>query len=355
MSSPPVPSTAKPRSRYRLAILLALVVAAGAVGGTVWWSSRRGDADRQAALQAARSGDFATAEPLLKAALEHQPNDAEVVTALAKGYLESDPVRAEEYLSRWVALRPKDPEPLQARRKFHEKYRHGELAFADARRLAELDPGNLDYKQQAMAQAIAAGLFAEAEEYCRAVLEVQPKNADARVNLANVREARGDPAGAAAILDAVLEDNPRNTRAMFKRATLYDQAGQPEKAVPLFRKVLELDPRRQRTTAYQLSLALKKMGDDAEADKVMKDVRRMQDLAVFQDAIRTQPDNLDLHVRLAESLLNDGHTQDGLGLLNTVLNRDPAYRPAHQVLASYYERSGQPAKAAEHRRRAGAP
>src|SRR5439155_19425036 len=77
VSSPTVPSTAKPRSRYRLAILLALVVAAGAVGGTVWWSSRRGDAERQAALQAARSGDFATAEPLLKAALEHQPNDAE--------------------------------------------------------------------------------------------------------------------------------------------------------------------------------------------------------------------------------------------------------------------------------------
>ena len=110
---------------------------------------------------------------------------------------------------------------------------------------------------------------------------------------------------------------------------------------------------RQRTAGYQLSLALARVGQTEVAQKVLAEVRRRQDVEVFAEPVKTQPDNLDLHVRLAESLLNDGHTKDGLGLMQTVLSRAPSFPPAHRVLADYFEKQGDSARAAQHRKLAG--
>ena len=48
-------------------------------------------------------------------------------------------------------------------------------------------------------------------------------------------------------------------------------------------------------------------------------------------------------------LLRNGHDQEGLRWLSSVLQENPGHRPTHAALADYYERSGNPLLAARHR------
>jgi predicted Zn-dependent protease len=171
--------------------------------------------------------------------------------------------------------------------------------------------------------------------------------------LAALGGAPGHGPGAAAILDRLLVLQPRNTSAMLARAILADEGGEPEKAVSLLREVLRLDPQRQRTAGYRLSMALERAGRKHEAEQVLAEVRRLQDVANAAEAAKSQPENLALKVRLGESLIAQGHTQDGLRFLTEALARDAAFAPAHRALAAYYEKHGQASRAAEHRRLAG--
>jgi predicted Zn-dependent protease len=304
-------------------------------------------------LRAARAGEFARAEPLLKQALERDPDDAEVAEALARGYLAAHDPQVTVYLSRWVRLRPDDPEPLRLRMEFARKHTQREEAYADGRRLLDFEPDNQQLRRTVMNLAFSVGRFEEAELLCRECLLRQPGDTVLPVTLAEIRRARGDLPGAAAVLDSLLNDHPKLAPAMLVRATIYEESGEPGKAVPLLREVKVSDPRRRATAAYRLSIALERAGRPDEAREALAELRRLQDVDTFAEAIRTQPDNLDLRVRLAESLLTDGFTQDGLSLLGAVLARDPRFRPAHRALMAHYEKQGQPDRAAEHRRLAG--
>ena len=60
-----------------------------------------------------------------------------------------------------------------------------------------------------------------------------------------------------------------------------------------------------------------------------------------------------LHCRLGVLLLRLGRDEAGENRLLAAVQYDPGYRPAHQALADYYERTRRPDLAARHRRAAG--
>lgn len=334
-----------PRRRVFAALLL---LATGSGGVTLYWRSDIA-ADRRDALASAASGDFPAAESGLLRAYARKSEDRDVVEALARGYLQADDLKAEPYLTRWVELRPGQPEPLRARMEYYRK-RKDERALSDARRLLELDPGSAQLLRSVVSQAFSFGAFAEAETLCRDGLHRQPGDVFLRRILAETRRARGDAVEAARILDALIAESPTTTGPLLGRATLYQEAGDWEKSIPLLRTVYDQDPQQRRAAGYLLGIALDRTGKADEARKVMSEVRRLQNVEVFGDAIQNQPDNLDLPTRLGATLLADGHTQDGLGLLASVLERDPWFRPAHHALATHYEKNGDATRAAEHRR-----
>lgn len=352
--SPAAPATERRRffnKRSGVVILLVLAIA-----GAAWLLTHRDTSGREAALTNAKNGQFTTAEPALRTAFDHDPDDVEVVEALARGYSEADDIaQAAALLDRWVELKPRDIEPLRVRYAFHRKHRDLERSLADARRMLELEPGDFSLRRTAMNSAFEAGHFPESESYCRECLSSKPGDAGLRAMLANILQAKGDPKGAAAVLDDLLKEDPRNTQTLFTRALIHQELGEAEQAIPLLRDVRERDPRFRRTAGYQLSLALAQTGKLEEAQKVMVEVRRLQDVEVFNKAIESQPDNLDFQVRMAKSLLADGHEADGETMLKNVLQRDPGFRPAHRALAELYDKKGESIRAAEHRRLAGPP
>ena len=115
MSQEAKPEAAAPRGRFVRRLILTTF--ALALAGLLWfgWDRMQRRATRSRGLDLAQSGQFDQAEPLLLKALRSRPNDAEVVEALARGYPEEDHARTEEFLDRWVALRPDDPTPLLRR------------------------------------------------------------------------------------------------------------------------------------------------------------------------------------------------------------------------------------------------
>jgi tetratricopeptide (TPR) repeat protein len=359
-STPPAP--AHPLRQTRLWILLTLFLATACVVGWVVLRNTSADAPRDAAVKAANQGRFTEAEPALKAAYAKHPDDVEVVEALARGYSETEnAAEAEIYLTRWVELKPLDPNVLRLRYQFYRKIKAAEKAYADGKRLLEIEHTDSPVRRQAIAQvrrslvgqAFSLGHFEDAENLCQACLRETPADADLRATLAEIRRVRGDAAGAAAILDQLLKENPANPRAMFARGNLYLDTGEPEKAVPLLREVLKSDRSRQRTAGAQLVVALERTGQTEEAKRVAADVHKLQDVEVYGEAMKSQPENLEIRVRLAERLLADGHTDEGLANLKAVLAIDPRCRSAHLALAAHYDKQGQPEKAAEHRRLAG--
>jgi len=346
----PTPSAGPSPNRNRLLFwLFGLIVVTIIVVGAVWHFSESDK--RQAALDTCRAGSFADAEPLLKDVHARRPDDVEILDCLARGYLKSGRSdEAEPYLTRLIALRPNEPEFLLLRRDLYQSQKRREEAYADATRLLELTPGDQDLVSQLMRQAMELGDFPTAEKHCSTLLASKPSDADLRAIMAQIKRGRGDNDGAARILDELIKENSSNYRALQARGILFDELGQSEQAIPLLRRVFDNDKTRRRTCGYQLALALRKTGQTAEADKIMVEVRRLQDVELFSEAIKSQPDNLELKVRLAESLLQDGHFADGVSLLEFLLKESPLYSPAHAALATHYEKQGQAELAAKHRR-----
>jgi len=321
-------------------------------GGVVAYVVSRGD-KRADALLACKTGRFNEVEKVLNELIARHPDDLEVRECLARGYASADrPADAEPHLTKLLEAKPQDYMYLRLRMEQYGKLNQREEEYADARRLLELDPDD-KMRRKVIRLAFEVGRVDEAEKLCRAALRDEPKDRGLKLMMADIRQAQGDDKGAAEILDQLIRDDPKNYGALLSRGILYHENDRSDLAVPLLRRVFDEDPTRRRTSGTELAKALGKLGQQAEADRVLSEVRRLQDVEVFGVAVKTQPTNLDLNVRLAESLLRDGHTADGLRMLEMVLAQDPAHRGAHLALAAHYDKQGQTALAAEHRRQAG--
>jgi len=335
-------------------LTVALILLVGTGIGVYFWLFSNSSQKRADALRDCRQGKLAEAEPVLIDVLNRHPDDMEVRKALARAYtFDNRPDDALPHLSKILEEQPDNEEYLRLRMEQYGKLKQRENEYADLRRLIEIGAADDKLRKSAVGLAFSVGRFAEAAQLCEEALQVEPRDRGLRLLMANILRARGDDDGAGQLLDELIREDPKNYNALFLRGVLHDENGRPEKAVPLLWRVYYEDPTRKRTCGYQLSLALNKIGQKDEARKILEEVRRLADVSLVNENIKGQPDNLDLQVRLAETLIKDGHADDGVNLLQMVLNKEPNYVPAHLALAAHYEKEGKTDLAARHRQLAG--
>jgi len=349
--------TAARAVKWRLwAVVLSIVVLA-ALGGILGWRWIK-DGERQEALRLAERGDFSKAEPLLTRVAERHPRDAPVARALALGYLSTDRLaEAETYFGRWCAARPEDPEAYDQRIKLWVRWSRLGNAVEDARRVVELQPDNRKLRQQLPRWLMILGRFQEAESECRRFLHSWPDDPWVLLVQALLHQRQGRSAAAIPIADRLVRAYPDFPEACVLRGTLYVEAGQPDEAIPLLRRATAIQGPHRREALYELGLALEKTGQSREAERAMAEARLLLDQERFRGmADGSEGERRDytiIEVRLAEGMLEAGKTEDALRLLRKILEREPDCAAAHRLLAAYYEKEGQPERAAEHRRRAG--
>ena len=346
-----------PGTRWRVVLAVATVL----LGAGVYWQWG-GTADRrEEALRLAKEGRLVEAEPLLLAAAERDENDAEVIAALALAKLGgTDAESAERYLSRWCALRPTEARSFQLRMDLRHRVARGmvlqadrhralETALSDGRRVLELDPTNDPVRREVAWLALQVGRFFDAEVECRQCLSAAPRDGWLNYLLAKICHAQGKRADAEAAVDPVVQARPDFAEALLLRAVLYHENEQPDRAVPLLRQALALNGCPRRECLYRLGLTLAATGQPDEARKVLAEV----DLLNLTGAVANDhfPNNPAMRVQIAEAMLGVGRLTDGNAELDAVLAADPNFAPAHRAKATYYDRVGQPAQAAEHRRR----
>jgi Tfp pilus assembly protein PilF len=337
--------------------------AAVALGALVSWLALREPNPRADGLRLANQGKLAEAEPLLVRAVERDENDAEAVAALALVKLGgTDTAAAERYLSRWCELRPAEARPFQLRMDLRHRTALGmripadrvrvmETALADGRRALELHAPNDGVRREVVWLALQVGRHADAEADCRQCLAAAPSDPWLNYLLARILHARGRRAEAEAALEPVVRAQPGFADALLLRATLYHEAGRPDRAVPVLRHALEQKGCPRRDCLYRLGLALAATGQAEEARKVLAEVDLLNlNWAVTNDHF---PNNPAMRVQIAEAMLGVGRASEANAELDAVLAVAPDFAPAHRVKALFYERTGRPDRAAEHRRRAG--
>src|SRR5262249_61496034 len=106
-------------------------------------------------------------DPLLQAVLSQQPDDVEVVRALARNRMFAKQLdEAEDYLNRWIELRPDDIGARNHRIGVALERKRLSLAIADARAVLELDPTQLGLRVHLVGWLINVGEYDEAERQC---------------------------------------------------------------------------------------------------------------------------------------------------------------------------------------------
>jgi tetratricopeptide (TPR) repeat protein len=348
MSQQANPEAVPPRGRLVRRLILAAFVLG--VPGLLWfgWDRMQRRAIRSRGLDLAQSGQFDQAEPLLLKALRSRPNDAEVVEALARGYLQDDHARTEEFLDRWVALRPDDATPLLRRMAFHASRQEYHKALADAERVLHLQPDEETARRSLPNYAFGAGEYHKAEHACRKELRHNPSDRAVRRMLAQTLRSLERHDEAIKVLEVMLSETPNDPAVLVALGHLYSETGQPKRAIPLLRKALD-DPRRWGTTRYYLALALKQDGQEEEANQILAQLnkRREADLLVAESG--HFPKHVGMKVKAARACLEAGQAARAIDLLKSAIDLDPSLAEAHGLLAELYLKQGRMDLAARHR------
>jgi Tfp pilus assembly protein PilF len=304
-------------------------------------------------LRRAQQGELAGVEaPLVGRVLQGHPDAVLILEVLTPAYLANyQLVQARECVRLWLEREPDRAKVWALRAKVFEFSKDKEQVRASYRRLVELDPDNLDYR------LTLAGLLTDWDP--RAALEhfthVRARRGDSSslwTGLARCHLNLGRPEEARRLLDAVLAEHPDDWTALFERARLAQETGSGEEAEAYFRRAAALKPY-ELGILHGLHTCLERLGKRREADEVQARVERVKsDLARIAELTRTvvsRPGDPDPRCEVGKVLMRNGLEAEGLGWLATALRSDPWHTATHQALAEYYERTGETARAAEHR------
>ncbi|HVS36769.1 MAG TPA: tetratricopeptide repeat protein [Gemmataceae bacterium] len=255
-------------------------------------------------------------------------------------------------LETWLKLRPDDTQALLLRGELRS-LRGGQAAAAeDFARVVELDPDNEEAHRRLGALMLDGHRPKEALPHLAYLQKVTPDDPRVLVQMAQCWEDMAETDKARRMLDDVLARWPHFPDALAARGALARQDGQMERAEALLREATAAEPG-ARDAQYQLYLCLSAEGKDAEAKaadarlhQLEDDLKEMQKLV--DGAMQRAPDDPALRTKAGEIALRSGEEQEGVRWLESALEINPNYAPAHAALAKFYQQIGDRTRAEKH-------
>jgi tetratricopeptide (TPR) repeat protein len=305
-------------------------------------------------LLRALQGDIASVEgALVSRVLQGHPETVAILEVLTPVYLKSYRLQsARECVKRW---REVEPDRLQAwilSAQVNERLRAKEDTFTSYRRVVELDPDNL------RARLTFAGLLCEREGPCKAIDHFEyvrsrrGDTAEVLVGLARCRRLLSETAEARQLLDKVLAEHPLNSSALAERSRLALQSESAADAEKWFRQAVKVTPS-EKDVLYGFSQCLEQLGKRQEAEEALATVQRidadLQRLADLTALIAHHPRDAGLRCEAGQILMRNGQEAEALRWLESALVEDAEHAETHQALGEYYQRKGNPERAAQHR------
>jgi Tfp pilus assembly protein PilF len=305
------------------------------------------------ALLGTQQADFGD-DALLRAALGRpHPNEADILEALAKGLATAHRwPEASAILERLLKRDAGHVIALTLRAVISERFRRYDAAEADLRSAVAVGPNHaaahasladwlnthghtreamlhsesaLKIRPTAAAQIGYARALADAAKLADAERNLaEVPTAEAHVELARVRLRLNRPGDADAALERAMTAAPWNRDAPKLRLLTAKELGKPDVAKACEAKLAEL-------------------------------TREDADLGRLTLKARDNPTDAAVRMSLWEWAKRNGQPAEELAWLSEILRVDPAHRGAHEAFADYFDRTGQPRRAALHRTAAGKP
>jgi predicted Zn-dependent protease len=317
--------------------------------------------DVQRALLRVQAGESESDEAFLLRHIEEDDPDApEILATLVGVYARQFRwPHAERLTARWVHIRPNSARAWARRGEALERLRRRGEAVAALREAVRLDANDRRTRLDLVRLLLETRQPpAEAAEHLTVLSAADPDDPAVVVQLAICRMAQGNAADAAAQLDRAIALGTTDPKAFQLRGRIELDGGRPATAITFLQRSADLDPSDPQTL-YALLQAHQRAGHPAQAAAVEArwkqaeaDLTRAGELAA---AIAKAPHDPDLRRQMGELFLRNGRDKDGLRWLESALRERPDHGPTHQTLAAYYERTGRPDLAAEHRSAATLP
>ena len=277
--------------------------------------------------------------------------------ALTEGYLAVYRFNDAFTIARlWVERYPDDLRALELRGRaaVQGRGRGLKLGVEDFQKVLERDPSRTRVRAAMAVTLLELGLFDQALPEFERLMREQPGVPDHRVRLARCLKMTNRAGEAVALLEGVLREWPDHGMALRTRGQFALADFEPAGAREWLARAATALPNDYQTQ-FLLYQALQQSGKTAEADEQLKraeDVRKQSSQLTDLRSRRLAERPLDpaLYVELGGLLLNTGHPEQGVRWLEEALTLDPQFRPAHDLLEAHYDKTGQPERAARHRR-----
>jgi tetratricopeptide (TPR) repeat protein len=308
------------------------------------------------ALLTADRGDVDDVLKFCRAKVQaNDPASPLILEALARGCLRSYRLGDAEWaVETWLERDADDPMAHLLRGRIARE----RLAQADAvgafRRALEIDAELDDARDQLAVVLLETHQAPEALGHLEYLRQRRPGDPGLAVRLAQCCDLLGRQDEAVRLLDEVLARHPDFLPALEERGKLALNAGQRDQAEAWLRRALALAPG-DATVLPQLQQCLVQMGKAEEAraleprlKQAKEDLERIHQLV--EHDIQADPGNAELSYEAGMIFLRAGAPADGLRWLQNAVRLNPRHAKAHEALADFYERTGDGARAARHRR-----
>jgi tetratricopeptide (TPR) repeat protein len=283
-----------------------------------------------------------------------RPEAPLICESLARAFMSQGLLRfALQQIEHWLEMQPENVQALYLKGFCLNNLGAAEDASHLLQQALDRDPERDDIRQVLAFALAAIDHYSEAAALHEQFLQKHPDDALAYLGLARCRLNQGHPEEAQELLDRALARNPTNVELLAERGKVALLLEQPEQAEDWLRKALKIDPHHHLAN-FQLQACLTRLGRETEAmavaaanRKLDADMKRLHTILMQEIMTNRSPA---LYHEVGTLQLATGH-EEGLLWLYKALALDPEYRPTNEFLADYWEKAGDPERAARHRAR----
>jgi Tfp pilus assembly protein PilF len=283
------------------------------------------------------------------------PEQAIILEALVKGYLENDrPKDAHRLAEEWVRDHPEDWQARLYRGRASQLGVFFQQAITDYEAVLQAKSDQLQARLWLAETLVSDRQYAPAMEQYEAFLRDHPKAPEsdqALLGLANCRYSLGEVEEARTVLNELLSKKPDYTPALLLRAQL-EHAESAEKALPWLLKAEATAPNDAQVLNI-LVVALRELHRYEEAQKYdqrLKDQKAKADEVIkLRQQLLKEADNVELRYQMALLQLQLGDDDEAAHWFQTILWIDPTHRPTFRALADYWQKKGNPTRANHYR------
>jgi tetratricopeptide (TPR) repeat protein len=259
---------------------------------------------------------------------------------------------ASKCLEYWLERDPDNTRALFLQSVIQEQRDDRVAATESLLRALAIDPELDQARLRAAIHMVESSAAQDAMPHLDYLRRRQPENAMIQLLQARCHDLLGESDEAIKILDELIERHPDFGQALAERAKFARRAADGAEAERLLTRAAVLEPGDYiiNHACYQCLVANGKLKEakklDAHLAQLQDDVFNLQKLVQFR--MEGNPSDPELHYQAGSIALRAGAVKEGVRWLESAVKLDPKHAPSHRMLAVYYQRMGQPGKAASH-------